>query len=74
MAKDKKKSNERTSADVAHVAGQLLNGVKTDEAVTWLQQIADDPATDAGDRGHAVTLLGVLDSVKRVAASALTQR
>ena len=70
----KAKGTERTSANVAHVAGQLLNGRSVDEAITWLQQKADALKTDIREREHAITLLGVLDSVKRVAASALTQR
>jgi hypothetical protein len=75
MPKTKKKRNtERTSPNVATVAGQLLNGRAVDDAVLWLQRKADAIDTELREREHAITLLGVLDSVKRVAASALTQR
>ena len=74
MAKTQTPRNERTSDGVAHVAGQLLNGTRTKTAIDWLQQVADNPVTTEDARSNAVVLLGVLDSVKRVAASALTQR
>ncbi len=74
MKKKSTPSNERTSADVAHIAGQLLNGRAVDDAVIWLQKKADALETDIREREHAITLLGVLDSMKRVAASSLTQR
>lgn len=70
----KRPSSERTSAGVAHVAGQLLNGTRTDDVVIWLQRIADSEKTLPEDRDRAVHCLGLIDSMKRVAASALTQR
>lgn len=72
--KSKTPSSERTSASIATVAGQLLSGTNYGDAHAWLQRVSIDPKQSAGDRANAVTLLGVLDSVKRVAASALTQR
>lgn len=68
------KSNERTSSSVAHVAGQLLNGQNTAAAIEWLERVADNPGTTEEARAYAITLLGVMAGVRRVAASALTQR
>lgn len=73
-SKTKPPSRERTSADIAHVAGQLLNGTRTRTAIDWLQEVADNPVTTQEARSNAVVLLGVVESMKRVAASALTQR
>ena len=70
----KKPSSERTSETVAHTAGQLLNGSNSEAAILWLERLADNPTTAGADREHAATLLGILGSIKRVAASALTQR
>lgn len=66
--------NERTSSAIASVAGQLLHGRQTAEAVEWLEQVVENPATDAESRGHAMTLLGMYTAMRRVAGSALTQR
>lgn len=65
---------ERTSADVAHIAGQFLNGKPLADAEQWLQQIADAEASSPYDRQMAAALLGTIGSLRRVAASALTQR
>lgn len=65
---------ERTSSSIASVAAQLLNGAKAAESIGWLEEVADNPHTTEEARGHAATLLGILASVRRVAASALTQR
>ena len=67
-------STERTSNSFATVAGQLLNGFQTNQAVTWVAALADAPDTPPAVREHAVALLGVIGSLRRIAASALTQR
>lgn len=72
--RSKTPASERTSQTVAHTAGQLLNGSNSEAAILWLEGLADNPQTDGAAREHAATLLGVLSSIKRVAASALTQR
>ena len=66
--------SERTSSTVASIAGQLLNGAKAADSIGWLEEVADDPHTTEEARGHAAALLGILSSLRRVAASALTQR
>ncbi len=71
----KKTSNERTSETVASVAGRLLNGQSVKDATAWLEGLAlRDSACDDNDRTQALALLGVLASMRTVAASALTQR
>ena len=66
--------NERTSSAVATSAGQVPNGSPLHECESWLQAMADDPATVEEHRNNAIVLLGILRQLRRVAASALTQR
>lgn len=70
----KPKDRERTSDSVARIAGQLLNGQQYMDAEKWLTELADSPSTTAAARGHANVLLALIASMRRVAASALTQR
>lgn len=69
----KKQNTERTSASIASVAGQLLHGKNAAEAIEWLEEVVENPVTSEEARGHAMTLLGMYTSLRRVAASALTQ-
>lgn len=67
--------HEQTSASIASIAGQILNGKALKAAEAWLNRCAAQQATTPEeDTTHALTLLGVLASVRSVAASALTQR
>lgn len=68
-------SSERTSGNVASIAGRLLNGKSLHDAEAWLRDIVltDDQVTDE-ERTHALTLLGAIAGMRSVAASALTQR
>ncbi len=77
MPKPKKprKPRERTSKDIASIAGRLLNGQQVLEAEQWLRNMTlFDTDADDVDRGYALRLLGVLDNVRSIAASVLTQR
>lgn len=65
---------ERTSKQIATIAGQLLNGKLIKQAEEWLQFIVDDPTAPEVARDNATVLLGTMAQVRRVAASALTQR
>lgn len=69
-----KPNTEQTSAKIATVAGQMLNGVHLRSSELWLTRLADDPATSEESRSHAVVLLGALAAVRRIAGSALNQR
>jgi hypothetical protein len=66
-------NTERTSSNVASIAGRLLNGRSLKEAEVWLQGIIESSGVD-NDRTHALTLLGALAGMRSIAASALTQR
>lgn len=64
----------KTGIDVAKIAGALLNGSSIKESEAWLNALIDDPETSDADVVHATNLLGVLTQVRRLAASALSQR
>lgn len=71
----KKKHTERTSENVATIAGRLLNGTSLNEATSWLMSLTlVDSTADDRDRAHALVLLGALSSMRTLAASALSQR
>lgn len=69
----KKAGSERTSSAIAKMASQLLAGRSFQSAEAWLHTVADDPTSETETRGHAVVLLGILQQMRRVAGSALTQ-
>jgi hypothetical protein len=66
---------ERTSEPIASVAGRLLNGKSLLDAEAWLHGIVmtDDQVLD-DERTHALTLIGAIAGMRRLAGSALTQR
>jgi len=73
--KKKAKAKEKTSIPIATVAGRLLNGRGLVEAERWLRNLTlyDTSATDE-DRTNALTILGAIEGMRRLAGSALTQR
>ena len=67
--------NEKTSKRIASLSAGILNGKRLAEAEGWLARLAAGlPTTTEEDQEHAVTLSGVLGTVRSIAGSALTQR
>lgn len=67
-------NNEQTSESVASIAGRLLSSQSLSDAENWLLSITlwDQDADDL-DKHHAMTLLGALAGLRKIAGSALTQ-
>lgn len=73
--KKPKKNTEQTSEPIASIAGRVLSGNALKNFETWLQTIAlFDPTADNQDKVIALEGLKLLEDVKRLAGSALTQR
>jgi hypothetical protein len=66
-------NREQTSAAVASIAGELLNGNKFSVAVTWLEEVSMSANYSATDHAQAAVILTVIEAVRSVAGSALTQ-
>lgn len=66
---------EVTSKRIASLSAGILNGSRLAAAESWLARLAAGQATTTQeDQEHAVTLIGVLGTVRSIAGSALTQR
>jgi hypothetical protein len=65
---------EVTSTKVGTLAGKILNGKNLKAAEVFLQDLATNALTTEDARGHALVLLGSIQAMRSLAASALTQR
>lgn len=71
----RRKNTESTSEPIASIAGRVLNGKTLANLEAWLQRIAlFDVGADEQDKLNALAGLKLLEDVKRLAGSALTQR